>query len=84
MTIDFKQQLIYKKNFFIIINGTPRPCPSNIRLMEKIKYMLVPGIPHVFFLLGTLTRIQIAIVSLLNAICSEILLSLTSLQLFTR
>ena len=40
--------------------------------MVKIKYMSVTGIHHVFFLLGTVTRIYIATVNLLNASCSEI------------
>ena len=34
--------------------------------------MSVPGIPHVYFLLETLTCIHIATVNLLNAFCSEI------------
>ena len=38
---------------------------------DKIKYMSVPGIPHVFCLLGTLTRILIFTVNLLNASCSK-------------
>ena len=46
---------LYKKHFFII-NGAPYPSLSNIRLMDYIKYMSVPGIPRVFFLLGTPTR----------------------------
>ena len=58
MTIYFKQRLIY---------GAPHPILSKIRLMDKMKYMSFPGIPHVFFLLGTLTRIHIATVKLLNA-----------------
>ena len=40
--------------------------------MVKLKYMSVPVIPHVFFLLGTLTCIHVATVDLLNASCSEI------------
>ena len=40
--------------------------------MDKKKYMSSPGIPRVFFLLGTLICIQIATVNLLNASCSEI------------
>ena len=32
---------------------------SKIRLMDKIKYMSVPDIPHVFFFLGTLTCMYI-------------------------
>ena len=64
VTIYFKQRLIYKIRFLIIINGAPHPILSKIRLMDKI--------PCVFFLIGTLTRIHIATVILLNASCSEI------------
>ena len=62
VAIDFKQRLIY--DTLLIINGAPHPILSKIRLMDKI--------PRVFFLLGTLTRIHIATVNLLNASCSEI------------
>ena len=36
VTIYFKQRLIYKICFLIIINGAPHPILSKIRLMVKI------------------------------------------------
>ena len=46
--------------------------------MDRIKNMSGPGIPRVFYLLGTLTCIHLAIVNLVNASCSEIPFILTS------
>ena len=48
----------------MIKNGAPHPILSKIRMMDKF--------PGVFFLLGTLVRIEIATVNLLNAYCSKI------------
>ena len=75
------------------MNGAPHLILSKICLMDKIKYMSVPGIPVVFFLPETRSDpyVHIATVNLLNASCSEISfisqirqVSYSLLQLFIR